>query len=77
MRTPSRLSDATATIGPIIHGIGACRRSNRNPAGIPRARARSMPGKLSRKLVNSLMGHSSGAPLQGNCGIGPEDDLRA
>ena len=29
MLTPSKLSAATATIGPIIHGIGVASKSNR------------------------------------------------
>jgi hypothetical protein len=55
MPTPIKLSAATATIGPIIHGIGACQWSNKKPAGIPTASDLRMPGICSRKLANSFI----------------------
>ena len=55
MRTPNKLTAATATIGPIIHGIGARSHEKRNPAGIPTASAFSIPGTWARKLENSFI----------------------
>src|SRR5262245_11666662 len=44
MRTPSRLSAATPTIGPIIQGIGVRSRAQMYPAGMPTSSARLIAG---------------------------------
>src|SRR5262245_23449942 len=58
---------ATAIIGPIIHGIGAWRRSNRNPAGIPMASVLNIVGSRPRRLVNSVI-DAWLLPLPYDCG---------
>jgi hypothetical protein len=50
-----RLKVAMATMGPIIHGIGIWRRSNRKPAAIPTASALRIAGSRPWRLVNSLI----------------------
>src|SRR5690348_16021842 len=50
-----RFREATATIGPIIQGIGVWSWLNTNPAGIPIAKALRIPGIWWGKYLNSCM----------------------
>lgn len=52
---PMRFREATAIIGPIIHGIGVWSWLNTNPAGMPIAKALRIPGIWLCKCLNSFM----------------------
>jgi hypothetical protein len=58
--TPIKFNVETATIGPIIQGIGVSSRSNTYPAGIPTANALKTPGSRFQKLAtHPLLFHRS------------------